>query len=245
MSEPSDQEIQKIASLVLTQALMGTESIVREKSKDAVSGVNVTLEQVFRSKDALYIRYTIANQSTVPFRITTPDISEAKSTRHPISMMSLRNHQTVAAYLWQIQRQHSGASIPVVNADPPVSDRCCTRREIHRCCHHSRLPGKPTAALSIAFWQQPKRSYCGRGGAMSTDIRGNVTAEETRQAMRALYRKDAETNLQTAFARALADDLKPVDENGKWRPSTLLVLGCALLLAFAGVFVYFSIGGHR
>ena len=75
---------------------------------------------------------------------------------------------------------------------------------------------------------------------MNTAIRGNVTAEETRQAMRALYRTDAETNLQTAFARSLADDLKPVDENGKWRPSTLLVLGCALLLAFAGVFIYGS-----
>ena len=80
---------------------------------------------------------------------------------------------------------------------------------------------------------------------MSTDIRGNVTAEETRQAIRALYRKDSEANLRVAFARALSDDLKPVDENGKWRPSTLLVLGCALLLAFASVFVYFSIGGHR
>ena len=80
---------------------------------------------------------------------------------------------------------------------------------------------------------------------MSTDIRGNVTAEETRHAMRTLYRKDAETNLQAAFASALADDLKPIDENGKWRPSTLLALGCALLLAFAGVFIYFSIGGHR
>ncbi|MDR3733900.1 MAG: hypothetical protein P4L10_00010 [Acidobacteriaceae bacterium] len=80
---------------------------------------------------------------------------------------------------------------------------------------------------------------------MSTDIRRNVTAEETRLAMRALYRTDAETNLQTAFAHALADDVKPVDENGKWRPSTLLVLGCAVLLAFAGVFIYFSIGGHR
>ena len=80
---------------------------------------------------------------------------------------------------------------------------------------------------------------------MSLDIRGNVTAEETRQAMRVLCRKDSEINLQTAFARALADDLKPVDENGKWRPSSLLVLGCAFLLAFAGVFVYFSIGGHR
>ena len=80
---------------------------------------------------------------------------------------------------------------------------------------------------------------------MSLDIRGNVTAEETRQAVRALYRKDSETNLQAAFASALADDLKPVGENGKLRPSTLLVLGCTLLLAFAGVFVYFSIGGHR
>jgi hypothetical protein len=80
---------------------------------------------------------------------------------------------------------------------------------------------------------------------MSTDIRGNVTTEETRQAMHTLCCKDAETNLQTAFARALADDLKPVDENGEWRPSSLLVLGCAVLLAFAGVFVYFSIGGYR
>ena len=80
---------------------------------------------------------------------------------------------------------------------------------------------------------------------MSTAIRGNVTAEETRQALRVLYRTDAETNLQTAFARALADDLKPIAENGKWRPSTLLVLGGALLLVFVGVFVYFSIGGHR
>jgi hypothetical protein len=77
------------------------------------------------------------------------------------------------------------------------------------------------------------------------DIRGNVTAEETRQALRVLYRADAETNLQTAFARALADGLKPVDENGRWRPSTLLILCGALLLVFVGVFVYFSVGDHR
>jgi hypothetical protein len=77
------------------------------------------------------------------------------------------------------------------------------------------------------------------------DIRGNVTAEETRHALRALYRGDTETNLQKAFARALADDLKPIDENGNWRPSQLLVLCGALLLVLVGVFFYFSIGGHR
>jgi hypothetical protein len=116
MPEPSDQEIQKIASLVLTQALMGTESIVREKSKIAVSGVNVTLEQVFRSKDALYIRYTIANQSTVPFRVTTPDISEVKSTKHPISMESLRDHQLSPRTFGKFKAD-PGVNVPVVNAE--------------------------------------------------------------------------------------------------------------------------------
>ena len=76
------------------------------------------------------------------------------------------------------------------------------------------------------------------------DIRGNVTAEETRQALRVLYRVDTETNLTKAFLHALADDLKPVDENGRWRPNTLLVLGGALLLLLIGIFLYFSIGGR-
>ena len=120
MSEPSDQEIQKIASLVLTQALMGTESIVREKSKDAVSGVNVTLEQVFRSKDALYIRYTIANQSTAPFRITSPDVYKPQPTQQPISIVSLRDRQ-ISPQTFANFKANPGPSIPVVIADPPVA----------------------------------------------------------------------------------------------------------------------------
>jgi hypothetical protein len=119
-SEPSDREIQKIASLVLTQALMGTESIVREKSKDAVSGVNVTLEQVFRSKDALYIRYTIANHSTTPFRITSPDLYQPQPTQQPISIVSLRNRQ-ISPQTFSAFKTTLGPSIPVVIADPPVA----------------------------------------------------------------------------------------------------------------------------
>ena len=120
ISEPSDQEIQKIASLVLTQALMGTESIVREKSKDAVSGVNVTLEQVCRSKDTLYIRYTIANQSTAPFRITSPDVYQPQPTQQPISIVSLRNRQ-ISPHTFAAFKTTLGPSIPVVSADPLVA----------------------------------------------------------------------------------------------------------------------------
>jgi hypothetical protein len=86
-----------------------------------VSGVNVTLEQVFRSKDALYIRYTIANQSTVPFRVTTPDISEVKSTKHPISMESLRDHQLSPRTFGKF-KTNPGVSIPVVNAESGSTD---------------------------------------------------------------------------------------------------------------------------
>jgi hypothetical protein len=74
---------------------------------------------------------------------------------------------------------------------------------------------------------------------------GYVTISETRQALRAIYREDEETNLQKALLRAFADDLKPLDERGRWRPSSLLILLGGLILAILGVFAYFSLGGRR
>jgi hypothetical protein len=120
-SEPSDQQIQKIASLVLTQALMGSENIVRESGKLVTNGVSVELEQVFRSEDALYIRYTIINQTAVPFRITTPDVHKAEPTGQPISLVALRNRQlsphTCAAF-----HAKPGESIPVLTAGSASTD---------------------------------------------------------------------------------------------------------------------------
>lgn len=75
--------------------------------------------------------------------------------------------------------------------------------------------------------------------------RGYVTIAETRQALRAIYREDDETNLQKALLRAFSDDIKPLDESGRWRPSSLLILVGVLILAILGVFAYFSLGGKR
>ena len=120
-SEPSDQQIQKIAALVLTQALMGTENVLRESSKVATNGVSVEISQVFRSKDALYIRYTITNQSTAPFRITTPDVYEPQPTQQPISIVSLRDRQlspqTFAAF-----KAKQETSVSVVSAEAAPTD---------------------------------------------------------------------------------------------------------------------------
>ena len=76
------------------------------------------------------------------------------------------------------------------------------------------------------------------------DAQGYISAEEVRQALRKIYLADAESNLQNALRESLSDELRPVDEKGRWKPSPLLVLTVVLLCALVGVFVYFSIGGR-
>jgi len=76
------------------------------------------------------------------------------------------------------------------------------------------------------------------------DAHGYISAEEVRQALRQIYRGDAESNLQNALRESLSDELRPVDEKGRWKPSPLLVLTGVLLCALAGVFIYFSVGGR-
>ena len=92
-AEPSDAEVRKIASLVLTQAMMGVEDIAHDADKRPADRVRVSLEQVYRAKDRIYIRYSVVNQTKAPFRVTTPDVCAPLPTEQPISLVSLKNHQ--------------------------------------------------------------------------------------------------------------------------------------------------------
>ena len=76
------------------------------------------------------------------------------------------------------------------------------------------------------------------------DALGYISAEEVRQALRQIYRSDTESILQSAFLESLSDELRPVDEKGRWKPSPLLVLTVVLLCALVGIFIYFSVGGR-
>ena len=76
------------------------------------------------------------------------------------------------------------------------------------------------------------------------DARGYVTTEETLQTLRVVYREDAETNLQTVLARALSDDLRPVNEKGRRRPHFVLLLGAGVVVSLLSVLLYFSVGAR-
>ena len=77
------------------------------------------------------------------------------------------------------------------------------------------------------------------------DTQGHVTPEEIRKALLSMYQGDSESNLQQALLRLLVDDLKPVDERGRWKPSPLLILIVVLVCALVGIFLYFTIGADR
>jgi hypothetical protein len=144
-AEPSDAEIRKMASLVLTQAMMGVQDVAREGSKAVPDQVHVDLEQVYRAKDQLYIRYSITNQTKEPFRLTTPDVSAPLPTQLPISLLSLRNHQ-LSAQTFDTFKTKPGSSFAVVQAESLA---------------HDLAPGeKTTGVLSIGSSQgNPPQIY--------------------------------------------------------------------------------------
>ena len=77
------------------------------------------------------------------------------------------------------------------------------------------------------------------------DALGHISTEEAREALQQIYRNDSESNLRTALLESFSDELRPIDVRGRRRPNPTLVLCFLLLCALAGVFVYFSVGGHR
>ena len=74
------------------------------------------------------------------------------------------------------------------------------------------------------------------------DARGYITPEEVRLALRKVHSEDTETNPEMALRHALADDLRPVDARGRWKPSSLVILAGFIVLALLAVFLYFSLG---
>jgi hypothetical protein len=74
------------------------------------------------------------------------------------------------------------------------------------------------------------------------ESQGYISPDEVRQALRQIYLSDAETNLESSILESLSDELKPIDEKSRWKPSPQLILTFILLCALLGVFVYFSVG---
>jgi Conjugal transfer protein len=119
--ELSEQEIHKIATLVLTQTLAGAEDVVQESSKAESNRVQVALEQVYRAGDQIYIRYSLTNRTEAPYRVTTPVVYAQTPGKNAVSLVSLRSHQlgrkTYASF-----KTHRGVALDVAQPESTPRD---------------------------------------------------------------------------------------------------------------------------
>jgi hypothetical protein len=92
-AELSEEKIHKIATLVLTQTLAGAEDIVQDSTKTGRNHVQAAIEQIYRSGDQIYLRYSITNRTAAPFRVTTPAVYAQTPSQSNVALASLHDHQ--------------------------------------------------------------------------------------------------------------------------------------------------------
>lgn len=86
-------QINDIADMMFTRALLGAERVDSTGIKDAKDRITVRVEDIFQSRNTTYIHYSISNHSPHPYRITTPQVAEAIAPEASISIQSLRHMQ--------------------------------------------------------------------------------------------------------------------------------------------------------
>jgi len=119
--ELSELKIHEIAARVLMQTLAGAEDIVPESTKIERNRVQVALEQVYRTGDQVYIRYSITNRTEAPYRVTIPAVYAQTPGGNAVSLVNFRNHQlkhkTYAAF-----KTHRGVELDVAQAGSTPRD---------------------------------------------------------------------------------------------------------------------------
>jgi len=107
--------------VALTRALLGTEEIKHARARAAKNQVSLRVDQVFRTRGMVFLRYTIENHSNLFYRINTPGAYELKIGDSPISLASLAHTQLDRAVLEQLGGTQELA-LPVDLAETEADD---------------------------------------------------------------------------------------------------------------------------
>ena len=86
-------QMQEIADMMLTQALLGAERIDSAYIKDTKGRITVRIAHVFQSSNTLYIHYTARNLTDRPYRIVAPAVCELIASQPAISAVGLQHTQ--------------------------------------------------------------------------------------------------------------------------------------------------------
>jgi hypothetical protein len=89
----TEDQMQQVADMVLTKALLGAVQIQSNGIKVPNDGMLARIQQIFRAKDTVYIHYSIENHSQHPFRMTAPNVYELQADHPSVALISFARTQ--------------------------------------------------------------------------------------------------------------------------------------------------------
>ena len=111
----------QFADIVLTRALMGAEEIKQKSPRKAKGQLSVRVEQVFRTRNTVYVHYTIENHSNLFYRLNTPQAYQLQPDESAIPLATLAHTQLDRATLEELGDTQEFA-LPVAHAEAELDN---------------------------------------------------------------------------------------------------------------------------
>jgi hypothetical protein len=86
-------QLDQLADMMLTRAFLGAEPIDNTRISAAKNCVGVRIEQVFRTKNSLYVHYSIENHGKSSYHVTAPSAYQLQVSSSSISLPVLEHRQ--------------------------------------------------------------------------------------------------------------------------------------------------------
>lgn len=103
-------EKEKAMDMAVSQALTDIQQIDGSAIKNPKRQICLRFEQVLRTEKVLYIRYSIANRTRVPYQYSTPALYELKIQHPAINLTALKGKQLESR---MIVKNHNSERVPV------------------------------------------------------------------------------------------------------------------------------------
>ena len=86
-------QLDQLADMMLTRAFLGTEPIDNSRISAAKNSVAVRIAQVFRTKNGLYVHYSIENRGKTSYHVAAPSAYQLQVSSSSISLPVLEHRQ--------------------------------------------------------------------------------------------------------------------------------------------------------
>jgi hypothetical protein len=117
----SHPQMQEIADMILTKALLGAERIDSTYIKDTKGRITVRIEHVFQASNTLYIHYAVHNMTDRPYRIAAPTVSELIVSQQLTSVVGLKHTQLKSQTIRALKDSQRRA-VPVARSETQRAD---------------------------------------------------------------------------------------------------------------------------